>query len=303
MISADVSHALAAGQAVVALESTILAHGLPWPDNLAIGQALEAEVRAHGAVPATIALLDGVPHIGLSETQLERVARDGQRFAKAGAADLAVAIVRGSSAATTVSATAVLAARAGIAVFATGGIGGVHRGNSGDVSSDLTTLARERIAVVSAGAKAILDLPRTVEMLETLGVLMLGYGTDEFPAFYTRQSGIALEHRVDTPDETAQMLAAHWALDRGGVLVANPCPVEAALDALTIEAAIANALAEAQVQRIVGKPLTPFLLAHLARATEGQSIAANRALALNNARVGAQIAVAHAAAKQSTRSG
>ncbi|MCB0251964.1 MAG: pseudouridine-5'-phosphate glycosidase, partial [Anaerolineae bacterium] len=202
----------------------------------------------------TIALLDGVPHIGLSEAQLERVARDGQRFAKAGAADLAVVIVRGTSAATTVSATAVLAARAGIAVFATGGIGGVHRGNSGDVSSDLTTLARERIAVVSAGAKAILDLPRTVEMLETLGVLMLGYGTDEFPAFYTRQSGIALEHRVDTPAETARILAAHWALDRGGVLVANPCPPEAALDAPTIEAAIANALAEAQVQRIVGKP-------------------------------------------------
>lgn len=291
-ISKEVRDALDAGRAVVALESTILAHGLPWPDNLAIGQALQAEVRAHGAVPATIALLDGVPHIGLSDAQLERVAREGRSFAKAGAADLGVAMVRGRSAATTVSATAVLAARAGIAVFATGGIGGVHRGDAGDVSSDLTTLARERIAVVSAGAKAILDLPRTVEMLETLGVLVLGYGTDEFPAFYTRSSGIAIEHRVDAPEDTARILAAHWALGRGGVLVANPCPAEAALDAQAIEAAIEIALAEAHVQQIVGKALTPFLLAHLAQVTQGRSIAANRALALNNARVGAGIAVA-----------
>ncbi len=290
--SEEVRSALAERRAVVALESTILAHGLPWPENLDVGRGLEAEVRAQGAVPATIAVVDGVARIGLDAAQLERVAREGSGFAKAGAADLAVALARGRSAATTVSATATLAARAGIAVFATGGIGGVHRGDAGDVSSDLTTLARERVAVVSAGAKAILDLPRTVELLETLGVLVLGFGTDEFPAFYTRGSGLALEHRVDTPDEVARILAAHWALERGGVLIANPCPREAALDAGAIEAAIAEALAEAAARRIVGKPLTPFLLAHLARATGGRSVAANRALALSNARVGAQVAVA-----------
>ena len=290
--SAEVQAALAARGPVVALESTILAHGLPWPDNLAIGQELEAQVRAQGATPATIALLDGRAHVGLEAAQLERVAREGANFAKAGAADVGLALVRGRCAATTVSATAMLAARAGIAVFATGGIGGVHRGDSGDVSSDLTTLARERIAVVSAGAKAILDLPRTVEMLETLGVLVLGYGTSEFPAFYTSRSGIALEHRTESPAEAARILAAHWALERGGVLVANPCPAEAALEAEFIEAAIAQALADAAAQRIVGKPLTPFLLAHLARATQGRSVATNRALAVNNARVAAQIAVA-----------
>lgn len=292
LMSHEVSRALSERDAVVALESTILAHGLPWPDNLAIGRALEDDVRANGATPATIVVLDGVVHVGLESEQLERVAREGAGFAKAGAADLAVAMVRGSSAATTVSATATLAARAGIAVFATGGIGGVHRGDSGDVSSDLTALARERIAVVSAGAKAILDLPRTVEMLETLGVLMLGYGTAEFPAFYTRTSGIKLEHRVDTAEDAARILAAHWALGRGGVLIANPCPVEAALESAFIETAIAQALADAEAQRIVGKPLTPFLLAHLARATQGLSVTTNRALALNNARVGAQVAVA-----------
>lgn len=294
-LSEEVRAALAARRPVVALESTILAHGLPWPDNLAIGQALEAEVRAHGATPATIALLDGQAHVGLEAAQLERVAREGAAFAKAGAADLGVAMVRGRCAATTVSATCVLAARAGIAVFATGGIGGVHRGDSGDVSSDLTTLARERIAVVSAGAKAILDLPRTVELLETLGVLVLGFGAGEFPAFYTRTSGIALEHRVDAADEAARILAAHWALGRGGVLVANPCPVEAALEPAFIEDAIDRALAEAAARRIAGKALTPFLLAHLARATQGRSVATNRALALNNARVAAQLAQAYAA--------
>lgn len=290
--SLGVGTALAERRPIVALESTILAHGLPWPDNLAIGQALEAEVRAHGAVPATIAVIDGRAHVGLEPMQLERVAREGVAFAKAGAIDLGVALVRGRCAATTVSATAVLAARAGIAVFATGGIGGVHRGDSGDVSSDLTTLASERIAVVSAGAKAILDLPRTLEMLETLGVLVLGYGTQEFPAFYTRSSGLALEHRIDDADEAARILVAHWAMGRGGVLIANPCPPEAALEPEFIEAAITQALADAEAQRIVGKPLTPFLLAHLARATQGRSVATNRALALNNARVGAQLAKA-----------
>ncbi len=293
-VEAEIAAALAAGRPVVALESTILAHGLPWPENLEIGRALEAEVRAGGAVPATVAVLDGVACVGLETAALERLARDGRAFAKAGAADLPVASARGANAATTVSATCTLAARAGIRVFATGGIGGVHRGDSGDVSSDLTVMAREPIAVVSAGAKAILDLPRTVETLETLGVLVLGYKTNEFPAFYTRQSGIPLEHRVDSADEAARMLAARWSLGQGGVLVANPIPAGDALDTQLIDAAIAAALAAASAAGVRGKALTPFLLAELARVTGGAAVRANRALALSNARVGAEIASAFA---------
>jgi len=194
--------------------------------------------------------------------------------------------------ATTVSATATLAARAGIRVFATGGIGGVHRGDTLDVSSDLTTLARTQIAVVSAGAKAILDLPRTLEVLETLSVLVIGYRTDEFPAFYTRHSGLRLEHRCDTAEELARVLEARWALGQGGVLVANPIPEEAALPLAQIESAIIAALALAARDGISGKALTPFLLSELARATAGASVRANRALALNNVRLGAALAKA-----------
>jgi len=291
-LSETVRAALARGAPVLALESTIVAHGLPWPDNLDVGRALEAAARDAGAVPATIAVFDGVARIGLSDAQLERLARDAGRFAKAGAADLAVVIARGASAATTVSATCVLAAHAGIRVFATGGIGGVHRGEALDVSSDLATLARTPIAVVSAGAKSILDLARTLEVLETLGVLVLGYGTDEFPAFYTRESGLRLEHRCETPDAVARVLAARWALGQGGVLIANPIPAEAALPAAMIERAIETAVASAAQRGIGGKALTPFLLAELAAATAGASVRANRALALNNVRVGAALAQA-----------
>jgi pseudouridine-5'-phosphate glycosidase len=230
--------------------------------------------------------------IGLSDRQLERLAREANTFVKAGAADLAVVIARGGLAATTVSATAALAARAGIRVFATGGIGGVHRGDAMDVSSDLATLACTPIAVVSAGAKSILDLPRTLEALETLGVLVVGYGTDEFPAFYTRHSGLRLEHRCDTPEELARVLVARWALDQGGVLVANPIPEDAALPAAQINGAIDKAVAAAARDGIGGKSLTPFLLTELARATEGASVRANRALALDNVRVGAALAQA-----------
>ena len=275
---------------MLALESTIVAHGLPWPHNLEIGRALESAARDAGVVPATIAVLDGAACIGLSDGQLERLARECSSFVKAGATDLAVVLASRGNAATTVSATCLLAARAGIRVFATGGIGGVHRGDAIDVSSDLTTLARTPIAVVSAGAKAILDLPRTLEMLETLGVLVIGYGTDEFPAFYTRHSGLRLEHRCDGPEQVAEILAARWALDQGGVLVANPIPEDAALPATTIHDAIEQALAEAMSARIAGKALTPFLLAALARTTGGASVRANRALALNNVLVGAAIA-------------
>jgi pseudouridylate synthase len=293
VLAPDVAAAQAAGTPIVALESTIIAHGLPWPDNLAIARELEATVRANRCVPATIAVVDGRPSIGLSAEALERLARDGARFAKAGATDLAVHLARGSCAATTVSATAMLAARAGIRVFATGGIGGVHRGDNGDVSHDIVALARTRIAVVSAGAKAILDLPRTVELLETLGVLVIGYRTGEFPAFYTRSSGIALDHRVDRIDELAEIVRARWGdLDGAGVLVCQPIPDEAALDATAVDIAVATALTEATAARISGRELTPFLLARLATVTGGASIRANRALALHNAQLASELALA-----------
>jgi pseudouridine-5'-phosphate glycosidase len=296
VLAPEVAAAHAAGRPLVALESTIIAHGLPWPDNLAIAREIEATVRAMGAVPATIAVVDGRCQVGLGADVLERLARDGARFAKAGATDLAVHAARGSCAATTASATAVLAARAGIRVFATGGIGGVHRGEDGDVSHDLVALARTPIAVVSAGAKAILDLPRTVETLETLGVLVIGYRTAEFPAFYTGKSGVALEHRVDSVAELAAIARARWdGLEAGGILVCNPIPEADALDATSIDIAIATALAEATAARIAGKQLTPFLLARLAQATGGASIRANRALVLHNAQVASELAVALAA--------
>ncbi|MSP59204.1 MAG: pseudouridine-5'-phosphate glycosidase [Myxococcales bacterium] len=290
-VSEEVRAAIAGGRAVVALESTLLAHGLPWPENLEVGRAAEAAVRAEGAVPATVAVLRGALTIGVDGAALERIARG--EFVKAGQADLAPAVATGRDAATTVSATAFAAARAGIALFATGGIGGVHRGDTGDVSSDLATLAREPVTVVSAGAKAVLDLPRTVEMLETLGVLVLGYGTSEFPAFYTRSSGIPLEHRVDDPAGAAAVILARRALgDRGGVLIVNPIPAEDALDTGEIREAISAALASAARGGIGGKALTPHLLASVARATGGKSLAANRALVLNNCRIAARIAVA-----------
>lgn len=282
---------LTSARAAVALESTLVAHGLPWPDNLAVARELEETVRAHGGTPATIAVVDGVVRIGLGGDVMVRLARDGAQHAKAGATDLAVHLARRTSAATTVSATAVLAARAGIRVFATGGIGGVHRGDAGDVSHDLVALSRTPIAVVSAGAKAILDLPRTLEMLETLGVLVVGYRTSEFPAFYSPRSGLALEHRVESAAELADIARHHWHVlgATSGILVCNPIPAEAAID---VDDAIARALEDGKA--VTGKKLTPFLLARLAEVTAGKSIRANRALAINNARVAAELAVAMA---------
>lgn len=288
-VAPEVAEALAVGGPVVALESTLIAHGLPWPGNLEVGRELEAIVRAGGAVPATIAVVDGDVQVGLSPAQLERLARDGTQFAKAAMSDVAVHVARGTSAATTVSATATLAWAAGIRVFATGGIGGVHRGDAGDVSQDLTALARASIAVVSAGAKAILDLPRTLEMLETLGVLVVGYRTQEFPAFYSRRSGLALEHRIDSVRELAAIVRHH---QTGGILVANPIPEDAALD---VGSEIERAIAEAASAGISGKKLTPFLLAKLAEVTGGRSVRANRALVVNNARLATELAVAIAA--------
>lgn len=290
MLSQDVGVARSAGTPIVALESTIVAHGLPWPDNLDIAKELEGAVRDAGAVPATIAIVEGRPRIGLDAATLELLAQDGAKLSKAGAIDIAVHVARKTSAATTVSATSVLASKVGIRTFATGGIGGVHRGDSGDVSHDLVALARTPIAVVSAGAKSILDLPRTVEMLETLGVLVLGFNTNEFPAFYTRTSGIQLDHRADTVADLAAIIRTHWALGGGGVLVANPIPEDAELDGDMITANIESAIAEANARDVYGKRLTPFLLARLAEVTGGASIRANRALAVGNAALAGQLA-------------
>ena len=280
---------------VVALESTLIAHGLPWPQNFETACEIEAEVRGRGAVPATIAVVAGVPTVGVDAAMLEAMARSPGQWKKANAADLAVCITERLSAATTVSATAFIAARAGIRLFATGGIGGVHRGDSGDVSSDLTTLSQTLIAVVTAGAKAILDLPRTLEMLETLGVLVVGVGTKEFPAFYSAKSGLALEHRVDGAAAAAKLCATRFSLGQAAVLLCNPIPSEHALDATLVENAIAQAIAKAQGARIQGKALTPFLLTELAQITGNKSLAANRALIVHNACFAAETALALAA--------
>ncbi|HEY1556555.1 MAG TPA: pseudouridine-5'-phosphate glycosidase [Kofleriaceae bacterium] len=293
LFSPEVAEARVVGKPVVALESTLVAHGLPWPDNLDVARELEGAVRELGAVPATIAVLDGHARVGLDGDQLQKLARAGTTLAKAGATDLAVHLARKSSAATTVSGTALIAARAGVRVFATGGIGGVHRGDGGDVSHDLVAIAKTPIAIVSAGAKAILDLPRTAELLETLGVLVVGYRTDELPAFYTQRSGVRLEHFAADVQELATIARRHWDdLGGGGILVCNPIPSDAALDTPAIEAAIEAAIAEAEARGISGKRLTPHLLARVAEVTGGDSIRANRVLARHNAELAAELAIA-----------
>ncbi|MEC8663563.1 MAG: pseudouridine-5'-phosphate glycosidase [Bacteroidota bacterium] len=290
----EVRDALAAGRPVVALESTIVAHGMPYPANLETAQAVGAIVREEGAVPATVAVVDGAVQVGCDASMLERLASE-PGVAKVSRRDMPVVLAKGNLGATTVSGTLIGAGLAGIRVFVTGGIGGVHRGvaDTWDISADLDELARHDVAVVSAGAKSILDLPKTLEVLETKGITVLGYGTDEFPAFFTPQSGIPVAHRADTPKQVASILKAKWGLGlKGGVLVANPVPAEFGFDA---SAATDKALADAARQGIEGKALTPFLLKHIAEATGGQSLAANVALVKHNARIGAQIAVAHAA--------
>jgi pseudouridylate synthase len=291
-VAGEVLAALDAGRPVVALESTLIAHGLPGPDRYPVALALEDAVRAGGAVPATIAVVAGEVLIGLDPGTLQRLAAEGERFAKAGAADVAVHLAGGGDAATTAGATAHLAARVGIRVFATGGIGGVHRGPSGDVSADLEVLARTPIAVVSAGAKAILDLALTAEVLESLGVLVIGYRTDELPAFWSRRSGVRLEHRVDRVDALARIVTLRLALGQGGVLVANPIAEADEIDPAVIERAVAAGEAAARDAGVSGKRVTPFLLAEVARATGGASVRANRSLALGNAALAAELAVA-----------
>lgn len=291
-VSPEVSEALKAGQPVVALESTIVAHGMPYPANLETALAVEGIVREEGAVPATVAVVDGAVQVGCDRATLERLASE-PGVAKVSRRDIPVVMAKGSLGATTVSGTLIGAGLAGIPVFVTGGIGGVHRGVAGtwDVSADLDELARHNVAVVSAGAKSILDLPKTLEVLETKGITVLGFGTDEFPAFFTPRSGLPVAHRADTPQEVAAILRAKWGLGlEGGVLVANPVPDEHGFDA---GAATDAALADAEAQGVEGRALTPFLLKHIADATDGKSLKANVALVKHNARIGARIAVAY----------
>lgn len=288
-----VREAIAARQPVVALESTLIAHGLPRPTNLETARLLEADIRAAGAVPATIAIDGGTAVVGADETLLERLANEPD-VRKISTRDLAPLVARGRSGglgATTVATTVEIAAAAGITLFATGGIGGVHRGaeRSLDISADLGALARHPVCVVCAGAKLILDLPKTLEVLETLGVPVIGYGTDELPAFYVRSSGLPLAHRVDDPIAAARI--ARVQLERGaGLLVTAPIPLEAALDRDEMEREVDAALEDAARAGVSGAGLTPFLLSRLSDATSGRTLAANIALLRNNARVAAAIA-------------
>lgn len=295
--SPAVAAALDAGRPVVALESTIITHGMPWPDNLAVAREVEALVREEGAEPATIAVIDGTLRIGLSDGDLDRLAQTTDAL-KLSRADLAFAISAKRTGSTTVAATMIAAALARIAVFATGGIGGVHKGaeTSFDVSADIEELARTPVIVVSAGAKAILDLPKTFELLETKGVPVVGFGTDELPAFWSRRSGISAPIRIDDPAEIAQFQQARAQLGiGGGMLVANPLPADREIDAETVGAWIEGALADAAAGGIAGKGVTPFLLQRMFELSEGRSLEANIALVRSNARLAAQIASALAA--------
>ena len=299
VFSDEVASAKARGAPIVALESTIIAHGMPYPQNVETARAVEDIIRSGGAVPATIAILGGAMKVGLNDSELERFGKDGASIRKVSTRDLPHAVALKSDGATTVASTMRIAAMAGIRVFGTGGIGGVHRGaeRSFDISADMMEFAESNVAVVTAGAKAILDLALTLETLETLGVPVVGYGTDDFPAFYSRASGHAAPMRCDTPEEVAGLMKAKWSMGlKGGVVVANPIPLEHEIQAAEIAPIIEKALAEAARQNISGKNVTPFLLARLAEVTGGRSLKANMALVRHNARVGAEIAKAYAAA-------
>lgn len=295
LVHPEVAAALDAGQAVVALESTIISHGLPRPDNLTIARQIEQVVRDHGAVPATIALVDGTARIGLEEAALTTIATSDD-VAKASVRDLAIVAARGGHAATTVAATAHLAHRAGIGVFATGGLGGVHReaATTFDESADLTALARTPVTVVCAGVKSILDVGATLERLETLGIAVVGFGTDRFPGFYLRDSGFALDWHVDTPEEIAAILRQRLPLgtDAGALIVANPIAEAEQVDPVLHERVLAESLAAAAAAGVRGKGVTPFLLERFHRATDGESLRANTAIILANAELAARIAVA-----------
>ncbi len=292
--SPEVRAAIEDRRPVVALESTIISHGMPFPQNVETAQRVEKTVRAGGAVPATCAIIQGKLVAGLSLSEIELLGKEGLSVTKASRRDLPQLVSRGQHGATTVASTMIVAALAGIRVFATGGIGGVHRGAAStmDVSADLQELAQTPVAVVCAGAKSILDLGLTLEYLETHGVPVVGFRTDEFPAFYIRHSGLGVDCRMDSPDEVAKLLKIKWEMGlRGGVLVANPVPEQFEMEADLMEKTIAVALAEAEKLGIKGKAITPFLLAKIERLTGGASLATNIELVCHNARLGAEIAV------------
>ncbi|MGW0814848.1 pseudouridine-5'-phosphate glycosidase [Streptomyces viridiviolaceus] len=299
VLSEEVREAIGARRPVVALESTIIAHGLPRPRNLLVARELEETVRQEGAVPATIAVLDGRPHVGLDKEQLERVANeDGIR--KLGHRDLPLSVASGASGATTVSATALLAAQAGVRVFATGGLGGVHREwtVTQDESADLGLLARTRITVVCAGVKSILDVPATLQRLETLGVAVAGYGTDRFPGFYLSDSGLPVDWTLHSPQQVAEVMRAQDALGgpESALIVANPVPREEQLDPALHARVLADALRACEEQGVTGQAVTPFLLDHLVRHTDGASLRANLAAVRGNVRLAARVAAAWAGA-------
>jgi pseudouridylate synthase len=292
-IKQEVQEALSQGKAVVALESTIISHGMPYPKNVETALEVERIVRENGAVPATIAILNGRLKVGLTHEEIDYLGKSGN-VAKTSRRDIPFIIAKGLDGATTVASTMIIAALAGIKIFATGGIGGVHRGaqETFDISADLQELAHTDVAVVCAGAKSILDIGLTLEYLETLGVPVIGFGTEELPAFYTRKSGFMVDYRVDSPLELAEALKAKWDLGlEGGVVVANPIPEQYQMDYDTITAAIEKALEEANSKGIKGKESTPFLLAKVKEITGGNSLESNIQLVYNNARLGAQLAV------------
>ncbi|MCC5949396.1 MAG: pseudouridine-5'-phosphate glycosidase [Nitriliruptoraceae bacterium] len=294
VLADEVADALASARPVVALESTIIAHGLPRPRNLEVARALGAQLRAAGVTPATIAVIDGVPRIGLDEAALHRVAEDDE-VSKASTRDLPVVMAQGASAATTVASTALLARRAGIDVFATGGLGGVHRdaASTFDESADLTVLARTDLVVVAAGVKSILDVPATLERLETYGVTVVGYRTDRFPGFYVTDSGEPVWQRIEEPRQAAAILQAARTLALpGAVLVANPVAEHAQLDPAVHEQVLADSLAQARARGIRGKDVTPFLLDHIQRQTDGESLETNIAVVEGNVALAGEIATA-----------
>ena len=296
-ISTDVQQALKTRLPVVALESTIISHGMPYPQNLETAHAVENIICEEGAVPATIAIMNGRIKIGLSQQELEEFAKHPTQL-KVSRRDLPLVLSQKQIGGTTVAATMICAKLAGISVFVTGGIGGVHRENEKtmDISADLMELAQTNVAVVCAGIKSILDIPRTLEYLETQGVPVIGYKTDEFPAFYTPASGSMVQSRLDTPEEIARCMKIKWGLGLdGGIVIGNPVQQEDAMDEVVIQQAISAALTDAAEKKIEGKDVTPFLLERINQLTEGQSLKSNIALVCNNARLGAKIAVAYQA--------
>lgn len=293
-VAEEVKKALAEGKAVVALESTIISHGMPYPQNVETALRVEEEVRKSGAVPATIAIIDGVPTVGCNREEIEKLGKAGLTVTKVSRRDIPIVIAKGLNGATTVASTMILAEKAGVKIFATGGIGGVHRGaeKTMDVSADLDELSKTNVTVVCAGAKSILDLNLTMEYLETKGVAVIGYGTDELPAFFTRESGIKVGYRMDTPKEIAESMKAKEDMElEGGMLVTNPIPEEYSMDVEVIGEAIDKAVKEAEEKGVKGKDITPFLLDKIQKITGGDSLASNIQLVLNNARLASQIAV------------